>query len=303
MILKFNYIIAFAGSYRGARTMQILLQTDKGEYVPLNRIRKILHNEKVFVIHQKPIRQIERRKFDVRFYGEVCQSDLAFMFPWENFKYFLLFIDIFSLKLFTEPLKTKSSPEVKTAFEKFFKEFNSQVHVLETDRGSEFIGCRSFFKEKKIVFKTKTGNNKASWAENYIFQTKKRLYMMLRGNLTQNWVKYLPIIVEQHNNSPNEKLGGLTPNSIHSEYDSVLVNQRLKKTKKEIYQEPTYQEQISNKKIYENNTNNIQANDYVYLSTKEDQFSKSYDTKVLRNCDSFLNTRVSFILVHKFKQK
>jgi hypothetical protein len=54
---------------------------------------------------------------------------------------------------------------------------------------------------------------------------------MLRGNLTQNWVEFLPKIVTQYNASPNQKLGGLTPDSIHSEYDSVLVTEQLKKKK------------------------------------------------------------------------
>jgi hypothetical protein len=261
--------------------MQILLQTDMGEEVPLNRIRNVLKHEKIFIIHQKPVRNIQRRKFDVRFYGEVCESDIAYMFPWEKFIYFLLFIDIFSLKIFAEPLQSKTSKAVKAAFEQIFKKFNGQVHVLETDRGSEFIGCKSFFKEKKIVFKTKTGNNKASWAENFIFQLKKRLYMMLRGNRSQNWVKYLPLIVEQHNNTPNNKLGGLCPNQIQSEFDSVLVSQRLKNTNKETFKEPNFKEQIKNQKIYKKNEKNIQTNDYVYLSSKEDQFSKSYDTKAI----------------------
>ena len=260
--------------------MQILLQTDKGEYVPLNKIRKVLQKEKIFIIHQKPIRNIQRRQFDVRFYGEVCQSDLAYMFPWENFLYFLIFIDIFSLKIFVEPLKSKSSLAVKNAFDIIFEKFNGQVHVLETDRGSEFIGCRNFFKQKKIVFKTKTGNNKASYAESYIFQLKKRLFMMMRGTLSQNWVKFLPIIAEQHNNSPNKKLGGLTPNSIHSEFDSVLVTERLRNKKIQVYKEPNFHQQILNTKSYESNQKNIQVNDYVYLSSKEDQFSKSYNTKV-----------------------
>ena len=280
-LIKLKLILAFSGSYRGARTMQILLQTDKGEYVPLKQIQKVLQKEKIFIIHQRPIRHIQRRQFDVRFYGEVCESDLAYMFPWDNFLYFLIFIDIFSLKIFVEPLKSKSSDSVKNAFETIFKKFNAQVHVLETDRGSEFIGCRKFFKEKKIVFKTKTGNNKASYAESYIFQIKKRLFMMMRGTLTQNWTKYLPVIAEQHNNTPNKKLGGLTPNSIHSEFDSVLVTERLRNEKRLVYQEPNFHQQIANMKSYEANSNNIQVNDYVYLSTKEDQFSKSYDTKVL----------------------
>ncbi len=64
---------------------------------------------------------------------------------------------------------------MKNAFEEIFTEFKAKIYVLQTDKGGEFVGCRKFFKEKNIVFKTKTGNNKASYAENYIFQVKKRL--------------------------------------------------------------------------------------------------------------------------------
>ena len=126
----------FSGSYRGAKTFQILLKTDLGEDVSINRIYKLLKTDKIFILHQRPIRNIERRHFDVKFYGQVCQSDLAFMFVHNDYNSFLLLIDLFSLKIFAEPLKSKSSQNVKIAFEKIFKDFKSDIHVLETDRGS-----------------------------------------------------------------------------------------------------------------------------------------------------------------------
>jgi hypothetical protein len=184
------------------------------------------------------------------------------------------------LKLFVRPLQSKTSTAVKKALEEIFLEFGGQVHVLQTDKGGEFIGCRRFFKEKKIVFRTKTGNNKASYAENFIFQIKKRLFMMLRGNLSQNWVEFLPTIVSQYNNSPNKKLGGLKPNNIHSEFDSVLVSERLREKNIQTYKEKSFHDQITAEEAYQKQKNNIQVNDFVYVSFKEDQFSKSYDTKV-----------------------
>jgi hypothetical protein len=280
--------------------MKMLLLTDLGEDISLNRIHKILKKEKIFIIHQKPIRKIIRRKFDVRFYGEVCQSDLAYMFPWDKYLYFLLLVDCFSLKVFTQPLKSKESASIKIAFEKIIEDFKGTIHVLQTDKGGEFIGCRQFFKEKKIVFKTKTGNNKASYAENFIYQMKKRLYMMLRGNLTRNWVKYLPIIVNQYNNTPNDKLGGLTPNHIHSEFDSVLVTQLLRKKHIVPYQEKNFHEQIKAEKAFTNDKKNIQINDYVYISTQENQFSKSYDTKEKQNSNQCIKT---FSVRSLFKKK
>jgi hypothetical protein len=129
----------FSGSYRGAKTFQILLKTDLGEEVSINRIYKLLKTDKIFILHQRPIRNIERRPFDVKFYGQVCQSDLAFMFKFEDYNSFLLFVDLFSLKVFVQPLKSKSSQNVKIAFEQIFKDFKSEIHILETDRGSGYI--------------------------------------------------------------------------------------------------------------------------------------------------------------------
>ena len=128
----------FSGSYRGAKTFQILLKTDLGEDVSINRIYKLMKTDKIFILHQRPIRNIERQPFDVKFYGQVCQSDLAFMFKFEDYNSFLLLVDLFSLKVFVQPLKSKSSQNVKIAFEEIFKDFQSDIHILETDRGSGF---------------------------------------------------------------------------------------------------------------------------------------------------------------------
>jgi hypothetical protein len=109
--------------------------------------------------------------------------------------------------------------------------------------------------------------------------------MMLRGNLTQNWVEFLPKIVTQYNATPNQKLGGLTPDSIHSEYDSVLVTEQLKKKNIHPYKEENFHQQIENEETYEKVKTNIHVHDFVYLSWQENQFSKSYDTKVFySNC-------------------
>ena len=53
-----------------------------------------------------------------------------------DYNSFLLLIDLFSLKIFVKPLKSKSSQEVKSAFEDIFTEFKSDIHIIETDRGS-----------------------------------------------------------------------------------------------------------------------------------------------------------------------
>lgn len=144
----------------------------------------------------------------------------------------------------------------------------------------EFIGCKKLFKQENIYYKSKFGKNKASFAEWGIFIIKKRLYMMLRGILNQNWVHYIPQIVKDYNKTPSSKLGGITPESIHSEVDSVRVKDAQKKANINVYQEPNYSDQLKNQIEYESNLHNLQIDDYVFLSENEPLFSKSYDVKV-----------------------
>ena len=104
--------------------------------------------------------------------------------------------------------------------------------------------------------------------------------MILRGILSQNWPKYLPTVVKSLNDTPLKKLGYLKPNSIHSEIDSVKV-QELKKVNSIVtYNEPNIEIQHENKKVYEKESSNFQVNDYVYLDFDEKLFDKSFNVSV-----------------------
>jgi len=102
---------------------------------------------------------------------------------------------------------------------------------------------------------------------------------VLRGTLSQNWVEVISQIVDQYNATPKQKLGGLSPQNIHSESDSVLVNEARKKNNISVFEEPHYQQQILNQKNYENDSSKLQVNNYVYLSSNEKLFDKSFDTQ------------------------
>ena len=64
------------------------------------------------------------------------QADLAVMFEYSNYKYFLLLVDVFSSKVFVRPLKSKDSKTVAMALEDIFNEFGAKIYKLETDQGN-----------------------------------------------------------------------------------------------------------------------------------------------------------------------
>ena len=281
----------FNGSYRGIKTFQTLLKTDLNIDVSEKHLYSLLKTDPIFLIHQKPQRTIERRSYDLNNYGELVQADIAQMYNYEGFKYFLLLVDCFSFKIFTVALKNKNSSTVAEAFKNIFQKFNSKIYELQTDRGKEFLGdCQKLFLSEKILYKTKLGKNKANFAEHSISLIKRKLYMLMRGTLNQDWVKALPKVVDSFNNSPIKNLGGLKPSSINSEADSVNVAQERSLNNIHRYSEPAYEVQRKNQENY-TKSSGFQVNDFVYLDFDEKLFDKSFNVSVSLTIENEVNEK------------
>ena len=125
----------FSASYRGIKTFKRVLKTDLDIDISESRLFNILKKDPVYLIHLKPARNFERRHISVNNYGELVQADIAQMYTYNSYKYFLLLVDAFSTKVFVRPLKSKETLEVTKAFEDIFEEFKATIYVLQTDRG------------------------------------------------------------------------------------------------------------------------------------------------------------------------
>ena len=279
----------FEGSFRGLKTFQSVLKRNLNIDVSTKRLHNILSAEPIFLIHQKRPKVV-RRHYYLHNYGELVQMDLAQMFPLNGFKYFLLVVDCYSSKLFVTSLKNKDADTVSHALTKIFKKFGGQIYKLESDRGTEFVSSqvKQLYKRFKIYYKSKFGKNKASFAERYIYIVKRKLYMLLRSQLSENWVKYLPIVVDGLNKTPIKKLGYLMPNSIGSESDSVVVDFRKKSNN--LPKLPTFSIQETNKNIYQRNKSHLQPGDFCYKFYDEKLFDKKYNISVRNDktyCDLY----------------
>jgi len=287
-ILKLYRDISFPGSFRGIKTLRSVLKTDKGIDISQQKLYQILQKEPNYLIHQLKPFKTKTRTAITHNYGELVQADIAYMFendPQKE-KYFLLLIDVYSNKIFVEILLNRDGPTVAKALENIFKRFGSPIYEIQTDKGTEFVNryCKALFKKLKIVFRTKRGIKKSSFAESAIFRVKRKLYIYLRTYLTKKWTEHIEQIVQSLNNIPLKRLGYLTPNSISDVTSSVLVDNNLKAHNLVLPKDVTFDKQIENQKKYEDeaktNEHLLQKGNYVYLKVKEDAFGKSFDIQV-----------------------
>jgi hypothetical protein len=165
--------INFSGSFSGINNMQRSIFLEKGIYISRSLINKALNEIPTYVQHLRPIRKFERSKYKVTAFGEVCQADIAYMFDFEGFKYFLLLIDLFSHRIFTRPQKTKNKADTLDSIKDIISEGKLEIYTLQTDQGMEFKGNKTALKKMKIHWVEKVGQNKASFAEQVMLNCNK----------------------------------------------------------------------------------------------------------------------------------
>lgn len=152
----------FPGSFSGARTFQQFLKTEKNENVPLSQIYKVLKSIPNYMYTLKPIKRFPRRQYDVKGYLELVQCDLGQMYEFNGMKYFLLVTDVFSSRIWCEPLPSKGflivyktyiflhfvkvitfllildTMTVRKAFQKIFDEMGEKPTHISSDQVYKF---------------------------------------------------------------------------------------------------------------------------------------------------------------------
>ena len=74
---------------------------------------------------------------------ETIQMDIAFLPAYrksnDNYKYFLVVVDVFTRRAFVRPLKDKSNVEVMKEFQSILKEMGQPVKIIMSDNDSTFL--------------------------------------------------------------------------------------------------------------------------------------------------------------------
>jgi hypothetical protein len=143
---------------------------------------------------------------------EQWQGDLAEM---ENIsvhndgiKYLLVLIDIVSKFVWVEPLKSKSGPSVKLAFERIWDKTSRRPKKLQTDDGKEFLykGVQDMLRKMNIVFFTVKSDKKAAVAERVIRTLKDKIHRYLHEKHRKKYIDVLQELVASYNKTYHKSI-------------------------------------------------------------------------------------------------
>lgn len=136
---------------------------------------------------------------------DIWSADLIVMKEEKGFKYCLTVIDLYTRFAWVIPLKSKAAVEVKKAFEEIFKKSKRKPKKLWCDKGTEFFNkhVKSLFEE---VYSTEN-EGKAVVIERFNRTLKRKLFKKFTEQGNQKWLKILPGIVKEYNNSVHSSIG------------------------------------------------------------------------------------------------
>lgn len=159
-------------------------------------------------IHRDARANFERRKYSMRGIADTMQADLIDMQEYEEdnqgYRYILIIIDIFSKKIFAEPLKRKTAEETTKAMKIIFDKVGQRIRNTHSDDGKEFFNNamkRLFAQYGNINHYSTFSGKKASIVERVIRTIKKKLYMNFNLRGSHEWHDILQDVINTYNNT------------------------------------------------------------------------------------------------------
>ena len=210
-------------------------------------------------LNKPTINKFERQKVIVNHINEIHSTDLVDMAQYskinKGYKYIFTNIDIFSKIAYAFPLKSKKIGDIKSCFEKIFK--NNKPKYIWSDKESSFLSkeMQQFFKDNNVKIYYTNSHLKAVVIERFNRSLRELMMKEFVKNNNTVWYDILPKLIKIYNNRYHSTI----------KMKPIEVNKSNEKYIKEnIY---TYNKTIKNPKI--------KINDLVRISLKRrDLFDK-----------------------------
>ncbi len=225
---KLYYGIDGPTCFTGMANMWRQIKLDKKDKeITREDLKKWLEEQYVYSLH-KPYKKPKLfRKTMVVSIDDQWQADLVEMRELsgsnEGYNYLLCTIDCFSKFVWCGPLKTKTGPEVKAAFESIFSK-GRVPDKLQFDEGKEFYNklVESLLKDRGIEFFSTHAGQKASIVERFNRTLKSRMWKYFTANETRKWIDIVQNLVEDYNNTYHQTIK-MTPVEASKPENSSVV--------------------------------------------------------------------------------
>ena len=198
-----------------------------------------------------------------------------------GFKWLFLALDNFSKRIFLTPILSKSTVDMKKAFDLFIKSVPPQykVNKVWSDRGMEYVSCKKYLLENYQIelYHTHTSRVKATLAERNLKTVLTRLYRWMDIENNLKWTQYVNQVQISFNNSHHKSLPkGLTPNQIIN--DKKLIQLTKEKYGQErIKKNAMYEQKYKKQKLRDpEGITDLSIGDNVRHMNEVKIFDKSY---------------------------
>lgn len=178
-------------------------------------------------LHKNARRNYERRTVLQVGIQNLYQADLVEMIPYASvnrgYKYILTVVDCFSKRGFAFPIKTKTAKDVSLSLRKLFSKGFVPKNI-QTDDGGEFFSkmTQNLFKEFGIHHYSSYSVKKASVVEIFNKTLKNRMWKIFSMQGNYRWLKILPKIVSDYNNTNHSKIK-MRPIDVKKEHEKLLL--------------------------------------------------------------------------------
>ena len=262
---KLYYNRANPAAFSGAAPL--IKQTKKE--VQSSKVKNWLQGEDTYTLFKPARRKFKRNVYLVNNIDDIWQADLADLQSIskdnDGVKYLLTVIDVFSKKAFVEPIKSKKTSDIISAFERIFQQSLRKPLSLQTDKGGEFVSetVKNFFKSKQINhFTTQNPDVKAAVIERFNRTLKTKMWRYLHYMNTHRYIDVLQDLVNAYNNSYHRTIR-MSPNNVNQ--NNIL----------QVYHNTYGKMKLIDKTLYKKPK--LRVDDYVRLSKGKATFEKGYE--------------------------
>jgi hypothetical protein len=179
-----------------------------------------------------------------------------------NYAWILIAVDVYTRQAHAQPVKTKSPPDVLTAFKKMGKLPHSVLH----DDGSEWKGeFGRYLTEHGVINLAVNSKNHTTFGiiDRFSLTLKNTIERIFTAKNTATWVNKLQDIIKNYNSSSHQGILGLTPNEANlGEHKRELDNFNFHKA-------------VENNKI-EKKLDSFKIGDRVRIHETKGSYSKGY---------------------------